>query len=174
MERERQKEKNNLNHLLVHFRELVYQRNRLFLKKKREEKWKYTQYRIFIIKAKSKITAIQYFFFEREIENRVGIISVSYHQKKFFIVSSTAIYIFCSEGTLRNFFSFSPGGEYSDTSTSSSSSSKVAQQNLIFSDMFQITWNEIQFPWVLKEVFFFLPSYFHFFYFRFLNRFMIF
>jgi len=37
MERERQKEKNNLNHLLVHFRELVYQRNRLFLKKKREE-----------------------------------------------------------------------------------------------------------------------------------------
>ena len=38
MERERQKEKNNLNHLLVHFRELVYQRNRLFLKKKREEK----------------------------------------------------------------------------------------------------------------------------------------
>ena len=104
MERERQKE--NLNHLLVHFRELVYQRNRLFLKKKREEKWKYTQYRIFIIKAKSKITAIQYFFFEREIENRVGIISVSYHQKKFFIVSSTAIYIFCSEGTLRNFFRF--------------------------------------------------------------------
>lgn len=62
MERERQKEKNNLNHLLVHFRELVYQRNRLFLKKKREEKWKYTRYKIFIIKAKSKITAIQYFF----------------------------------------------------------------------------------------------------------------